>query len=145
VQQYLRQIHSLFGRTDTVGTPFAKYSARIYVRICSVAKMAFTLLCLDCCVQLERCNPWPHVANCHVSISQLLSLWRHSHYDFSCLWNSQPPFSLWRHLLLSWPRPLLRTYHCTDTLPRSINKDYFNFHNRILASQCSFHLYWCRF
>ena len=33
------------------------------------------------CLQLERCNPWPHVANRHISISQLLSLIRHSHYD----------------------------------------------------------------
>ena len=34
-----------------------------------------------CCSHdlLERCNPWPHVANRHISsISQLLSLWRHS-------------------------------------------------------------------
>jgi len=23
---------------------------------------------------LERCNPWPHVANRHISVSQLLSL-----------------------------------------------------------------------
>jgi len=50
---------------------------------------------------LERCNPWLHVANCHVSISQLLSLWRQSHYDVishdSRLRPSQPPFSLWRH------------------------------------------------
>jgi len=30
---------------------------------------------------LERCNPWPHVFNRHISISQLLSLWRHSRYD----------------------------------------------------------------
>jgi len=30
---------------------------------------------------LECCNPWPHVANRHNSISQLLSLWCHSHYD----------------------------------------------------------------
>jgi len=52
-------MHSLFGRTDTNGTPFAKYSARIYVGICSVAKVVFTLLCLDRYVQLERCNPWP--------------------------------------------------------------------------------------
>jgi len=37
---------------------------------------------------LELCNPWPHVAICHISISQLLSLWR--------------------HLLLSWPYPPLR-------------------------------------
>jgi len=69
---------------------------------------------------LERCNPWPHVANRHISISQLLSLWRHSHYDVSRLRRSQPPFScittsfpLWRHSLLSWPRPLLRTYERT--------------------------------
>jgi len=46
---------------------------------------------------LERCNPWPHVANRHIFISQLLSLWRHSHYDILRLWRSQPPFSLWRH------------------------------------------------
>jgi len=34
---------------------------------------------------LERCNPWPHVTNHHISISQLLSLWCHSHYDVSRL------------------------------------------------------------
>ena len=44
--------------------------------------------------ELQRCNPWPHVANHRISISQLLSLWRHSHYD---IWHSQPPFPLWRH------------------------------------------------
>jgi len=50
---------------------------------------------------LERCNPWPHVANRHISISQLLSLWRHlimtsfaSPAPFSRLRRSQPPFSL---------------------------------------------------
>ena len=35
-------------------------------------------------------------------------------------------FSLWRHLLLSWPRPALRSnvrYVRTDTLPRLIYKD----------------------
>ena len=36
------------------------------------------------------------VAIRHISISQLLSLWRHSHYDVSRLRRSQPPFSLWR-------------------------------------------------
>jgi len=46
-------------------------------------------------------------------------MWHHSHYDVS-----HPPvlimtsFSLWRHSLLSWPRPPLRTY-----LPRLIYKD----------------------
>jgi len=34
---------------------------------------------------LERCNPWPHAANRHISISQLLSSWRHTHYDVSRL------------------------------------------------------------
>jgi len=33
---------------------------------------------------LQQCNPWPHVANCHISISQLLWLWCHSHYGVSC-------------------------------------------------------------
>jgi len=70
--------------------------------------------------KLQRCNPWPHVANRHISISQLLSfrchshyyvsglrrsrlsqptfpLWRRSHYNVSRLRRSQPPFSLWRH------------------------------------------------
>jgi len=28
----------------------------------------------SCYKVLERCNPWPHVANRHISISQLLSL-----------------------------------------------------------------------
>jgi len=56
----------------------------------------------DCRMSIvrERCNPWPHVANRHISISQLLSLWRHSHYDVSrlrCSRRSKPPFSLWRH------------------------------------------------
>ena len=32
-------------------------------------------------IVLEHCNPWPHVANRHISISQLLSLWHHCHYD----------------------------------------------------------------
>jgi len=42
----------------------------------------------------EPCNPWPHVANRRISISQLLSLRRHSHYGVSRLRRSQPPFSL---------------------------------------------------
>ena len=55
-----------------------------------------------------------HVANRHISISQLLSLWRHSHYDVSPSARSpvliMMSFSLWRHSLLSWPRPPLQTY-----------------------------------
>jgi len=64
--------------------------------------------------RLERCNPWPHVANRHylhkpaIIIVTSFSLWRH--WRVSCLRRSQPPFSLWRHSLLSWPRPSLRTY-----------------------------------
>jgi len=34
----------------------------------------------------ERCNPWPHLANRHISTSQLSSLWRHSHYDVIRYW-----------------------------------------------------------
>ena len=36
-------------------------------------------------------------------------------------------FSLWRHSLMSWPRPALRTYityACTDTLPHLTYEDY---------------------
>ena len=76
-------------------------------------------------VTVERCNLWPHVASRHISISQLLSLWRHSHYDViraPYLWRSRTALmalaapvlimtslSLWRHSLLSWPCPALRT------------------------------------
>ena len=35
---------------------------------------------------IEQCNPWPHVANRHISISELLSLWRHSHCDVIRYW-----------------------------------------------------------
>jgi len=31
--------------------------------------------------ELEHHNQWPHVINRRISISQLLSLRRHSHYD----------------------------------------------------------------
>jgi len=40
---------------------------------------------------LERCNPWPHVAN-HPRVSRLrrsqppFLLWRHSHYDVIRYW-----------------------------------------------------------
>ena len=32
-----------------------------------------SVVCCVIIVILERCNPWPHVVSCHVSISQLLS------------------------------------------------------------------------
>jgi len=86
-------------------------------------------------INIERCNPWPHVTNRHISISQLLSLWRHSHYDVIRVCRAialtapvliMTLFSLWRHLLLSWPHPPLRTcVHtlCVDTLLRLIYRD----------------------
>jgi len=59
---------------------------------------------------LERCNPWPHVANRHISISQPpLSLWRHSQCDVIRYWDGHA-------------HHYLRTY-VTDTLPRLIYKD----------------------
>jgi len=36
--------------------------------------------------ELEWCNPWPHVAYRHISISQLLSSWRQSHCDVIRYW-----------------------------------------------------------
>jgi len=56
--------------------------------------------------KLERCNPWPHVASRHISgrysqrLSQLLSLWRHSHYDIISNWAGHT-----------------QRYRRTDTLP----------------------------
>jgi len=93
---------------------------------------------------LKRCNPWPHV-RVNISISRLLSLWRHSHYAISCLrrsWRSQPPFSLWRgthspcsHMMSLWlcHCDVIRYWaghahrygptYVTDTLPRLIYRD----------------------
>jgi len=84
--------------------------------------------------KLQQYNPWPHVANRHTSISQLLSLWRHSHDDVTLarLRRSQPPFSLWRDSHCDATRYWAghahsygRTYvrYVTDTLPRLIYKD----------------------
>ena len=61
--------------------------------------------------KLERCNPWPRVANRHISISRLLSLWRHSHYDVIRYWAGHAQ------------RYVERTYVRTDTLLRLIYKD----------------------
>jgi len=62
--------------------------------------------------KLERCNPWPHVANRHISISQLLSSWRHSHCDVIRYWAGTGNVHRYG-----------RTYVRTDTLPRLIYKD----------------------
>jgi len=67
-------------------------------------------VCHSCTVFeiLERCNPWPHVANRHISgryrqrLSQLLLLWRH-----------------WRHA----QRYGRTKVFLTDTLPRLIYRD----------------------
>jgi len=78
---------------------------------CAAVLLKDNATCLIAAKTLERCNPWPHVAIRHISISQLLSLWRHSHYDVIRDWAGHA-------------RPALRTYTLrTDTLPRLIYKD----------------------
>jgi len=67
---------------------------------------------------LERCNPSPHVANRHISICQLLSLWRHWHYDIIRCWAGHA-----------------QRYKRTDTLPRLIYKDITQFARSIYAKQ----------
>ena len=96
----------------------------IQVVLCDGHKTVLCMLCIS--GRLERCNPWKHVANRRISISQLLSLWRHSHYDVSRLRRSrrsQPPFSLWRHshsdVIRYWSghaHRYGRTYVRTDTI-----------------------------
>jgi len=55
-------------------------TSRVNMQNISPALLVYQPSC--CCKSvLERCNPWPHVANRHISISQLLSLRRHSRYD----------------------------------------------------------------
>jgi len=102
--------------------------------------------------QTERCNPWPHVSNCHVSIRQFLPLWRHharspgAHYDVMLVVTSfvtRPSHGRYRQivpasrydviLIMTSLAPLqtLRTYVCmyeqrnehTDTLPRLVYRD----------------------
>jgi len=51
-------------------------------------------------VGLEHCNPWPHITNRHVPISQLLSLWCHSHYDVisaACTYGARNPRASYAH------------------------------------------------
>jgi len=77
-------------------------------------------------VELERCNPWPHVINRHISISQLLSFWRHSHYDGSSRSHDviRIVTSFATEADLATPTVTdVRTYVRTDTLPRLIYKD----------------------
>ena len=131
--------------------PSSEFSHSQWSKNTSRRKHGTTLSCA-LSSPLERCNPWPHVANRRISISQLLSLWRHSHYDVirvsraygtgsprsyydvvrhsyydivSRLRRSQPPFSLWRHSHydVSLPTCYGRTLR-TDTIPRLIYKDY---------------------
>jgi len=69
----------------------ANYNSTI--RQCSLL-MAYTHACirysLNTCFQSVATRG--HVANCHISISLLLSLRRHSHYDVIHLGRAQPPF-----------------------------------------------------
>ena len=54
--------------------------------------------------RLERCNPWPHVASRHNYPRTVPSATKPAVITVTS-------FSLWRHSLLSWPRPAaLRTY-----------------------------------
>ena len=52
MQQYLRQIHSLFAEQTQTGHHLLSIQPGLTSEICQVAKMAFTFLCLDCYVQL---------------------------------------------------------------------------------------------
>ena len=59
---------------------------------------------------LDRCNPWPHVANRNLHKP---ALWRLTPTALAAL--AAPvlimtSFSLWCHSLQSWPRPPLQTY-----------------------------------
>jgi len=100
--------------------------------------------------KLERCNPWPHVANRHIS-SQLLSLWRHSYYDVvraAHAYGARNPqlsqlFSLWCHshydVIRYWIGHAQRYGHMyvrTDTLPRLIYKDFIYFYSTPQCSHC---------
>jgi len=82
-------------------------------------------------IVLEQCNPWPHVANRHISISQLLLLWCHSYYDVSRLRRSQPR-SQWRHshcdVIHYWAGHAHRygRPYVTDILPGLTYKDYLH-------------------
>jgi len=98
-------------------------------------------VCLPVCLlALERCNPWPHGANRHISISDdVIRVFcaysahsPHSHCDVILImtlraYGARSPRS---HSLLSWPRPLLWTYDVrmlhTDTLPCLIYRDDFS-------------------
>jgi len=80
---------------------------------------------------LERCNPWPHVANRHISKSQLLSLWRQSHYDVireARAYGARNPLASYSHydvilIVTSFATELATpsvTDEHSDTLPRNI-------------------------
>jgi len=68
----------------------------------------------------QRCHPWPHVANRHISINQLLlSLWHHSHYDVI---GATPTVTDIRTYVSTNVTYEWRNEH-TDTLPRLIYRD----------------------
>ena len=57
-------------------------------------------------VTLERYNSWPHVTNRHISTSQLLPLWHHSHYDAAPI-PIMTSFSLWHLAPTALAAPVL--------------------------------------
>jgi len=87
---------------------------------------------LSFCVILERCNLWPHVANRHISISQLLSSWRYSHYDVICYWAGHAWRDGWTDI-----RTYVHTYICTNTLLHLIYKDDMCCLNTVQRTNCS--------
>jgi len=69
---------------------------------------------------LERCNPWPHVANCHTS-GQLLSSGRRYHYDVICAYGARKPAILiMTSFATELATPSVMDYERTDALPRLI-------------------------
>jgi len=86
---------------------------------------------------MATCRQSPYLHKPAVIIMTSFSLWCHLHVSRRRLWCSQPLFSLWRHLLLSWPGPALRTYIMyvrTDTLPRLLYKDIHMFDHNYCVS-----------
>jgi len=81
--------------------PNFRWAERCMVAVCRMSNVR-TMAHYDTLTILERCNPWPHVANRHISkshcdvslsrlgrsqpASQLFTLWCHSHSDVIRYW-----------------------------------------------------------
>ena len=72
---------------------------------------------------VATCRQSPYLHKPAIVIVTSFSLWRLARTALAAPLLIMTSFSLWRHSLLSWPRPPLRTYVRTDTLPRLIYKD----------------------